>query len=61
MGKEGVFSRGTAAGGKANHSPPSSVEVKNGWRCSSYLPYAFMVAKEQHYLFDCLPPENERD
>jgi hypothetical protein len=61
MGKEGVLPRGKAAGHKANHLPPSSAEVKNGWRCTSNLSYAFMVAIGQHYLFYCLPPEYETD
>ena len=61
MGKEGVFPRGKAAGRKANHPPPSSAEVKNGCRCVSNFPYAFMVAIGRHYLFYCLPSGYETD
>jgi len=57
MGKQGVFPRGKAAAHNANYSPPSSAEVKNGWHCTSNLPYAFMVAIRQHYPFYCSPPE----
>jgi hypothetical protein len=29
----------------ANHSPPSSAEFKNNWRCAYILPYTFMEGK----------------
>jgi hypothetical protein len=30
-------------GREADHSPPSSAEVKNAWSCTSTHPYVFMV------------------
>jgi hypothetical protein len=38
MGTEGSF-----PGGKADHSPPASVEVKKMWIYTSTTPYAFMA------------------
>jgi hypothetical protein len=34
---------GWMVGREANHSPPSSAEVKNLWRYSSIPPYIFMA------------------
>jgi hypothetical protein len=31
------------SGREADHSPPSSVEVKNAWSCTSTHPYVFMA------------------
>jgi len=30
-------------GREADHSPPSSAEVKNGWSCTSTPPYVFLA------------------
>jgi hypothetical protein len=38
MGAAGSF-----PGGKADHSPPTSAEVKNTWIYTSTPPYAFMA------------------
>jgi hypothetical protein len=38
MGKGGSF-----PGGEADHSPPSSAEVKNAWSCISPPQYVFMA------------------
>jgi hypothetical protein len=42
---------------EADHSPPSTVEVKNEWRsCISHPPYAFMACKGATLHF--LSPRN---
>jgi hypothetical protein len=38
-----VGTRGSFPGGKADHSSPSSAEVKNAWSCTSTPPYVFMA------------------
>jgi hypothetical protein len=46
--------RGSSSGSNANHSPPSSAEVKNTWRCISIRQYVFMawyLVKEKENLF----------
>ena len=35
--------QGTWPGHEVNHSPPSSAKVKNEWRCTSLLIYAFIA------------------
>jgi hypothetical protein len=42
-GYRGLFLWGKAAGGGADHSPPSSAEVKNTWIYTSTPPYVFMA------------------
>jgi hypothetical protein len=39
----GVLSRGKAAGSKVNHSPSSSVNVKNEWNYTSGPLYIYMA------------------
>jgi hypothetical protein len=39
----GSFPRGKAAGGEADHSPPTSAQVKKMWIYTSTPPYAFMA------------------
>jgi hypothetical protein len=38
MGTRGAFPGGKATGGEADHSPPSSAEVKNAWNYNSAPP-----------------------
>jgi hypothetical protein len=38
-----ISTKGEAAGSEANHSPPSSVEAKNVWSCTSTPPFLFMA------------------
>jgi hypothetical protein len=40
------------AGREANHSPPSSAEVKNAWSCTSTLPYVCVAWCLVEYLRD---------
>jgi hypothetical protein len=42
-GTRGSFPGGKAVGREADHSPPSSAEVKNAWTYSCTPQYAFMV------------------
>jgi hypothetical protein len=41
IGTRGVFPRDKAAGREADHSPPSSAEVKNAWSYPSTPQYVF--------------------
>jgi hypothetical protein len=43
MGTMGSFPEGKAPGREADHSLPSSVEVKNAWIYTSTPPYVFMA------------------
>jgi hypothetical protein len=43
MGTVGSFLRGIEAGHEADHSPPTSAEVKKIWIYTSTPPYAFMA------------------
>jgi hypothetical protein len=43
MGTGGFFPGGKAAGCEADHSPPTTAEVKKMWIYTSTPPYAFMV------------------
>jgi hypothetical protein len=43
MGIRGFFSRGKVAGDEADHSPPTSAEVKKTWMYTSTPPYVFMA------------------
>jgi hypothetical protein len=43
MDTGGSFPGGKAAGGEADHSPPSSAEVKNAWSYTSTPQYVFMA------------------
>jgi len=61
MGTWGSFWGGEAAS-EADHSPPSSEEVKNVWSYTSTPQYAFMgwcsvTAQRQLYLCLYLPPK----
>jgi hypothetical protein len=48
MGTRKSFSRGKAAGSSSWHSPPSSAEVKNGWRSTaSYVFMAWYLVKHR--------------
>jgi hypothetical protein len=42
MGTRGFFLGSQAAGAEADHSPPTSAEVKNTWIYTSTPPYVFM-------------------
>jgi hypothetical protein len=43
VGTRDTSPRGKAAGAKADHSPPSSDEVKNAWSYTSIPQYVFMA------------------
>jgi hypothetical protein len=43
MGTGDSFPEVKRPGGEADHSPPSSVEVRNTWSYTSTFPYAFMT------------------
>jgi hypothetical protein len=43
MGTRGSFPRGKRPGREAEHSPPSSAEVKNAWSYTSTPQYVFMA------------------
>jgi len=52
----GIFLFTTVSGRDADHSPPSSAEVKNAWSCTPTPQYAFMTwysvkAQGQLYLY----------
>jgi hypothetical protein len=56
MGTRGSFPGVKRLGREADHSPPSSVAVKNAWIYASTPQYAFMAwcsvkAQEQFYLY----------
>jgi hypothetical protein len=42
-GNRGCYSGGKTAGYEANHSPPSTAEVKNACSCNSTLPFVFLA------------------
>jgi hypothetical protein len=42
MDTRGSIPGGKTTGHEADHSPPSSAEVKNAWNCNSTSQYAFM-------------------
>jgi hypothetical protein len=51
-GTSGSFPGGKAAGHEADHSPPSSAEVKNAWSYTSTPQYVFMAwCQGQLYLY----------
>jgi hypothetical protein len=59
MGTRGSYPGGKAAGREADHSPPSSAEVKNAWSYTSTPQYAFMAwclvkHRDSFYLFTFL-------
>jgi hypothetical protein len=43
MGTGVCFPKGKPVGREADHSPPSTAEVKSAWRYSSTPPYVFMA------------------
>jgi hypothetical protein len=43
MGTRGFFLGIKRSGREANHSPPSSAEINNAWKCTSTPQYVFMV------------------
>jgi hypothetical protein len=45
---------GVKCPGKADHSSPSSAEVKNEWSYTSCPPYAFRHAQDEVYLPQCI-------
>jgi hypothetical protein len=49
-GYRGLFPGSKVIGREADHSPPSSAEVKNEWSYTSTHPYVF-VAQGQLYLY----------
>jgi hypothetical protein len=57
MSTRGPFLRGKAAGHEADHSPPSSAEVKNAWIYTSTPQYVFMawcsVKHRDNFTFYC--------
>jgi hypothetical protein len=56
VGTWGSFPVGKAAGCEADHSPPTSAEVKNTWVYISTPPYVFMAQIAKHrdnYLLPC--------
>jgi hypothetical protein len=64
MGTWGSFPGGKVAGHEADHSPPSSAEVKNEWNYTSIPQYVFMawclLKHRGNFTFTVIPFYNTR-